>query len=144
MDVIRDYWFPANCCNFQCSGNGWTCLKYFFCQYKLEGIVLNFNFLNYESRHYNFHNTQLLIYTYSTVTETSWDHNLIFCISFPMISNCLYSSEVTKDFHYQVWKCTDITKSLTTTYFKTLTHISSGYKLTIHITLVEHNICPLF
>jgi len=48
----------------------------------LGGIVLKYNFLNYESRYYNFHNTQLLIYTDSTVLETSWDHNLIFCIHF--------------------------------------------------------------
>lgn len=47
------------------------------------------NFLNYETRYYNFHNAQLLIYTDSTVTETSWDHNLISCISIPMISNCV-------------------------------------------------------
>jgi hypothetical protein len=55
----------------------------------------------------------------------------------------MYSSEATKQFGYQVWQCTDITGPLITADFKTLTHFSSGQKLTIHVPPVKH-ICPLF
>lgn len=68
---------------------GWTCLKYFFCQYKLGGIVLSFNFLGYEFRYYDFHNAELLIYTDSTVTGTFLHHDIIFCISIAVISKCI-------------------------------------------------------